>query len=89
MVRQGLLRAAAKAEGREALRTDLRLIEEGALGNEFGEAVYVDQHDHHGDGDDDDQGEQRNPRSWKQRSREKGHKRGRGRGGGYGYSRDD
>lgn len=96
MVRQEQLRAAAKSEGRELgaegemLRTDPRLLEEGALGKEFDEAVYADQRDHHSDDDGEDQGDQRKQRrSWKQRSQEKGLKRGRGRGGGYGYTRDD
>ena len=96
MVRQEQLRAAAIAAGRERgaeaelLRTDPRLLKEGALGNEFEEAVYADQRDHHGDDDDEDQGDQRKQRrNWKQRSQDKGLKRGRGRGGGYGYTRDD
>ena len=90
------LRAAAKAEGHEVradvdiLRTDPRLLEEGAFGRTFNAEAAADEGDVRDDrGEGEGEGDRKARRSWKQRSEEKGHKHGRGRSGGYGYGRDD
>ncbi|MFN8681300.1 hypothetical protein ACDP63_09115 [Paracoccus sp. P2] len=100
MLRQEQLRAAAKAQGlevREAsaeaefLRTDPRLLEEGAFGREFNEEAAAmeadDGRDDHGEGEEE--GSRKPRRGWKRRGQDKGHKHGRGRGKGYGYRRGD
>ena len=95
MLREEQMRAAMRAEGlaadeeRAALRTDPRLLEEGAFQDEFNREAAGDHHyDDDPHGGDDDAG--RKPRkSWKQRREEKGLSRGRGKGGGYGYGRGE
>lgn len=99
MLRQEQLRAAARAEGlevREAsaeaefLRTDPRLLEEGAFGREFNEEASASAEDTRGEeGKGEEDSGRKSRRSWKQRGQEKARKHGRGRGGGYGYGRDD
>ena len=99
MLRQEQLRAAAKAQGlevREAsaeaefLRTDPRLLEEGAFGREFNEEASASAEDTHGEeGEGEDNGGLKSRRSWKQRGQDKGHKHSRRRGKGYSYRRGD
>lgn len=59
-------------------RTDPRLLDEGALGQEFNAESQVSQGDSADDGDGDDGGDLR--KSWKQRAEEMGQRRGHGRG---------
>tara|TARA_R110002049_G_scaffold55555_1_gene153918 strand:+ start:47 stop:418 length:372 start_codon:yes stop_codon:yes gene_type:complete len=74
----------AQQQDRDAMRTDPRLTEEGALRDDFDAAAKTR---HEGDGDDDGDDDGRKPRkSWKQRAQEKGQRRGHGRGG-YGMKR--
>lgn len=100
MLRQERLRAAAKAQGLEVretsaeaefLRTDPRLLEEGAFGRAFNEEAVAMEADDGGDdhGEGEEEGGRKPRRSWKQRGQDKGHKHGRGRGNGYGYKRGD
>lgn len=86
--REGLMERTKKkekvaAEDKDEVRvqrTDPRLLDEGALGQEFNAEAQVSQGDSadDGDGDGDDGGDLR--KSWKQRAEEMGQRRGRGRG---------
>ncbi len=100
MLRQEQLRAAAKAEGLEVretsaeaefLRTDPRLLEEGAFGRAFNEEAAAIEADDGGDdrGEGEEEGGRKPRRSWKQRGQDKGHRHGRGRGNGYGFKRGE
>ena len=69
------------ADEKEAVRvkpTDPRLLEEGALGQEFNTEAQASQGEGAGDGDGDEGAGLR--KSWKQRADEMGQRRGRGRG---------
>jgi hypothetical protein len=70
---------------KEAVRvqpTDPRLLEEGALGQEFNAEAQASQGESAGDGDGDGDGDDGNDlrKSWKARAEEIGQRRGRGRG---------
>lgn len=67
------------------LRTDPRLLQEDALGQEFNAEARLDSDDGHDEGEGRDGHKPR--KSWKQRTRANANKRGRGKG--YGYRRDD
>ncbi len=58
--------------------TDPRLLDDGALGQEFNAEAQAPQGESSGEGDGDDGGDLR--KSWKQRAEEVGQRRGRGRG---------
>jgi len=75
-------------EAVRAAKTDPRLAQEGALGDEFNAAARVQQGQSDSDGGSDDSGDDQR-KSWKRRADEVGQKRGRGRGGGFGHSRDE
>ncbi len=82
---QEAMRAEVAREREADLRTDPRLLEEGALGHAFNAEAQKD-----ADAGDDDGGDDgRKPRrSWKQRAQDKGIKRGRRSGKGYSHRRD-
>lgn len=98
MLRQEQLRAAAKAQGLEVrevsaeaefLRTDPRLLQEGAFGRAFNEEAAAMEADDGGDdhGEGEEEGSRKPRHNWKQRGQDNGHKRGHGNG--YGFKRGD
>ncbi|PWK51649.1 hypothetical protein C8D95_1182 [Silicimonas algicola] len=71
-------RAAEDKDKVRVQRTDPRLLDEGALGQEFNAEARASQGESADDGDGDDGGDLR--KSWKQRADEIGQRRGRGCG---------